>query len=95
MIQLAAVAHSDSEDSILLAVASNSRVNDIWILYLGCSNHVTPNHHWFSTYDSLQGGVVLIGNYVPCKVTCIGMVRIIMFDGICILYLWSSCFVYD
>ena len=36
---------------------------------------------WFSTYKPYDGGSVLIGNYVMCKIVGIGNIRMRMFDG--------------
>ncbi|KAA3470800.1 Retrovirus-related Pol polyprotein from transposon TNT 1-94 [Gossypium australe] len=41
-----------------------------------------PNKDWFSTYSSLEGGVVLMGNKSPCKITGIGTIQIRMHDEI-------------
>ena len=43
---------------------------------------MTPNRDWFSTYEPMHKGVVLMGNNVSCKVAGIGTVRIRMFDGV-------------
>lgn len=41
-----------------------------------------PNKDWFSSFQSISGWVVLMGNNVSCKVVGIGTVRITMHDGI-------------
>ncbi|KAF3662160.1 hypothetical protein T459_01046 [Capsicum annuum] len=41
-----------------------------------------PNKDLFSTYDSIEGGVVLVGNNVACKIIRKGTVRIKIYDGI-------------
>jgi len=41
-----------------------------------------PNKDWFTTYQALDGGKVLLGNNAPSKVVNIGTVRIKMFDRI-------------
>jgi len=43
---------------------------------------MTPFRDWFSSYDSIEGGVILLGNNVSCKVFGIGSVKIKMHDGI-------------
>ena len=53
-----------------------------WLLDSGCSYHMTPYRDWFSSYDSIEGGVILLGNNVSCKVFGIGSVKIKMHDGI-------------
>ncbi|KAK2966163.1 hypothetical protein RJ640_026814 [Escallonia rubra] len=53
-----------------------------WILDTGCSYHMCPNRDWFATYRSFDGGKILIGNDVACKVVGIGSIQIRMHDGI-------------
>lgn len=51
---------------------------DNWILDSGCSYHMCPNKDWFATYQSIDGGEVLKGNNVDCKVVGIGSIQIKM-----------------
>ena len=44
--------------------------------------YMTPNRDWFSTYEPMHKGVVLMSNNASCKVDGIETVRIKMFDGI-------------
>ncbi|KAK3016566.1 hypothetical protein RJ639_005827 [Escallonia herrerae] len=53
-----------------------------WILDTGCSYHMCPNRDWFTTYHSFDGGKVLMGNDVACKVVGIVSIQIRMHDGI-------------
>ena len=56
------------------------------------------NQDWFATYQSIDGGKILIGNNVDCKVVGIGSIQIKMFDGIVrtlidvrhVPYLWKN-----
>ena len=41
-----------------------------------------PNIDWFSKYEIISKGVVLMGNNTLCKIAGIGTVRIKMFDGV-------------
>ncbi|XP_047256674.1 uncharacterized protein LOC107851807 isoform X1 [Capsicum annuum] len=41
-----------------------------------------PNRYLFNTFESVGGGVVLMGNNTPCKVFGKGTVRIRMHDGV-------------
>ncbi|KAK2976251.1 hypothetical protein RJ640_021962 [Escallonia rubra] len=41
-----------------------------------------PNRDWFATYCSFDGGKVLMGNNVTCKVVEIGSIQIRIHDGI-------------
>ena len=40
------------------------------------------HRNWYSTYQSIDDGVVYMGNDVTCKTVGIGSIRIRMFDGI-------------
>ena len=53
-----------------------------WILDSGCSYHMCPYRDWFTNYQSIDGGKVLMGNNAACKVVGIGAIKIKMFDGI-------------
>ncbi|KAK3040718.1 hypothetical protein RJ639_028008 [Escallonia herrerae] len=53
-----------------------------WILDTSCSYHMCPNRDWFVTYRSFDGGKVLMGNNVACKMVGIGSIQIRMHDGI-------------
>ncbi|KAH1082623.1 hypothetical protein J1N35_022384 [Gossypium stocksii] len=46
----------------------------------GCSFHMCPNKDWLSTYNSVEGGVVRMGNGSASKVIDIGIVQIMMHD---------------
>ena len=37
---------------------------------------------WFHTYQSVDDGIVYMGNNVTCKTVGIGSIRIKMYDGI-------------
>ena len=41
-----------------------------------------PNRDWFSTYETVSKGVVLMGNDASWKIIGVGTIRIKMFDGI-------------
>jgi hypothetical protein len=43
---------------------------------------MSPKRDWFTTYESVNGGLVLMGNDVACKIVGIGTIRIRMHDGI-------------
>ena len=49
---------------------------------MGCTFHMYPNRDWFSTYETVSKGVVLMGNNSSCKVAGIGAIKIKMFDEI-------------
>ena len=78
----ASVAADESDGTVFIASANVVRSSDEWILDSGCSYHICPNRDCFSTYESYDGGYVLMGNNAPCKVVGKGAVQIKMFDGI-------------
>ena len=47
----------------------------------GASHHMCPNRKWFSTYQSLDDGTVLMGNDHACKTVRLGTIRVRMHDG--------------
>ena len=49
---------------------------DKWILDSGCSYHMCPHREWFDTYNSYNGGTVLMGNDAVCKTIGIGTIKI-------------------
>ena len=81
----AAVGSDDSSDdgyhSVDLLVASNNNIKDQWVLDSGCSFHLCPDKSFFHTYESVDGGRVLMGNNNICKIVGMGSVKIEMFDG--------------
>lgn len=46
----------------------------------GCTFYMTPNKEYFSTYQSVEGGVVLMGSSNP--IVGIGLVKIQMYYDI-------------
>ena len=78
----AIVAEVGGDVDVLLVTEKPIKLNDEWIMDTGCSYHMCPNQDWFSSYESIDGGVVLMGNNAPCKTIGIGTVRIRMADGI-------------
>lgn len=55
---------------------------DEWILDSGCSFHICPNKHLFKTFERVDGGKVLLGNNLACKVAGIRTVGITMHNGV-------------
>ncbi|KAK3036404.1 hypothetical protein RJ639_030003 [Escallonia herrerae] len=71
--------NSDGADVLSVTISSS---DGGWILDTGCSYHMCPNRDWFVTYRSFDGGKVLMGSDVACKVVGIGSIQIKMHDGI-------------
>ena len=61
---------------------STTSVGDAWILDSSCAYHICPNWDWFTTYQLINGGIILMENNTSCKVVGIGTIRIKSHDGI-------------
>ncbi|KAG8481048.1 hypothetical protein CXB51_025755 [Gossypium anomalum] len=44
--------------------------------------HMSPNQDWFTTYETVSEGVVLMGNNASCKIKGVGTIKVKMFDGV-------------
>ena len=43
---------------------------------------MSSNRDWFTTYEIVSKGVVLMGNNASCKITGVGTIKVKMFDGV-------------
>ena len=69
----------DKFDNLLLVSTNKmSKFTYEWIMDSWCSYHMCPIKDWFSTYSSIEGGVVLMEKNSPCKITGIGTIQIRM-----------------
>ncbi|KAG8485080.1 hypothetical protein CXB51_021402 [Gossypium anomalum] len=71
-----------SDGELLVASVNNSKVSKEWILDSGCTFHMSPNQDWFTTYETVSKGVILMGNNTSCKITSVGTIKVNMFDGV-------------
>ncbi|KAG8495946.1 hypothetical protein CXB51_009450 [Gossypium anomalum] len=71
-----------SDGELLVASVNDSKVSEEWILDSGCTFHMSPNRDWFTTYETVSEGVVLIGNNASCKIAGVGTIKVKMFDGV-------------
>ncbi|KAG8485343.1 hypothetical protein CXB51_021504 [Gossypium anomalum] len=71
-----------SDGELLVASVNDSKVSEEWILDSGCTFHMSPNRDWFTTYETVSEGVVLMGNNVSCKIAGVGTIKVKMFDGV-------------
>ena len=62
------VATDENVGNIFSAIDDRTRSKNEWILDSGCSYHMCPNRDLFSTYESCNGGIVLMGNNAACDV---------------------------
>ncbi|KAG8499283.1 hypothetical protein CXB51_005781 [Gossypium anomalum] len=71
-----------SDGELLVASVNDSKVSEEWMLDSSCTFHMSPNRDWFTTYEAVSEGVVLMGNNVSCKITGVGTIKVKMFDGV-------------
>ncbi|KAG8503063.1 hypothetical protein CXB51_000814 [Gossypium anomalum] len=71
-----------SDGELLVASVNDSKVSEEWILDSGYTFHMSPNRDWFTTYETVFEGVVLMGNSASCKITGVGTIKVKMFDGV-------------
>ena len=73
---------NQTNGQFLVAPDIDLRTNENWILDSSGTFHMTHNQDWFSTYEPVHKGVVLMGNNASCKVVGIVTIHIRMFDGV-------------
>ncbi|KAM2859524.1 hypothetical protein COP2_024947 [Malus domestica] len=71
----------DDDFEFALASSYADGHSNEWILDSGCTYHMCPIREWFSNFEELDGGVVLMGNNNACKTQGIGKVCLKMHDG--------------
>ncbi|KAG8483166.1 hypothetical protein CXB51_022143 [Gossypium anomalum] len=67
-----------SDGELLVASVNDSKVSEEWILDSGCTFHMSPNRDWFTTYETVSEGVVLMGNNASCKIAGVGTIKVKM-----------------
>jgi len=80
---VAGIVEGNSKDSGCLIVVTGfyGRFSDQWVLDIACTFHKSPKRNWFTIYESVDGGSVLMGNDVACKIVSMGTIRIRMHNG--------------
>jgi hypothetical protein len=61
-----AVTNSGMIDQVL-SVSSNLQYQEEWQLDSGASHHMCSHRNWFISYQSVDEGVVFMGNGIPVK----------------------------
>lgn len=74
--------NSDGSEIVLAVSLSDGRFSDKWVLDSACTFHMCPKRDWFTTYESINGGSVLMGKEMARKIVGIGTITIRMHDGI-------------
>jgi len=64
-------------DNRSTTISSNLQCQEEWKLDSGASHR-----NWFISYQSIDDGVVFMGNGIPCKIFGVGSIRVRIFDGI-------------
>jgi hypothetical protein len=65
----------------VLSTCDVSHQHQHWLLDSGASSHMCLHINWFSTYQSIDDGIVFMGNDFSCKIVGVGSVQIKMHDG--------------
>lgn len=73
---------NDNDATVLTACIANVHSVNDWILDTGASYHMCLNRDWFSTYEPMTGGSILMGNDAVSQVIGIGTVSIKCHDGV-------------
>ncbi|KAG8482498.1 hypothetical protein CXB51_024223 [Gossypium anomalum] len=76
------VVENYSDGELLVTSVNDSKVSEEWILDSGCTFHMSPNRDWFTTYETVSEGFVLMGNNASCKIAGVGTIKVKMFDGV-------------
>ena len=72
----------ESNGDVLLGTPSKKKNFTEWVLDYGYTYHIHPHRDWFSAYEPLDFGVILMGNDIQCSVAGIGIVQIKTHDGV-------------
>ncbi|KAG8498737.1 hypothetical protein CXB51_005106 [Gossypium anomalum] len=65
-----------SDGELLVASVNDSKVSEEWILDSGCTFHMSPYQDWFTNYEIVSEGIVLMGNNTLCKITGVGTIKV-------------------
>jgi hypothetical protein len=64
-----------------LSTCDVSHQHQHWLLDSRVFSHMCLHINWFSNYQSIDDGVIFMGNVFSCKIVGVGRVRIRMHDG--------------
>ena len=76
----AATAEEEGYESAGVCVATEHVQNVTWILDSGCTFHMCLFKDYLSNYHETDGGRVMMGNNVVCKIVGIGNVNLKLHD---------------
>ena len=63
-------------------VCNISEYNEEWLLDSGSSHHICPHKYWLYSYQTVNDGIIILGDNHSCKIVGVGSVKIKMFDGL-------------
>ena len=66
----------------VFSICNISEYNEEWVLDFSSSHHIYPHKDWFSSYQTINDGIVLLGDNHSYKIVGVGSVKIKMFDGV-------------
>ena len=58
-----------------LPVCNISQDAENWLLDSGASHHMSPHRSWFTSYETVNGSFVFMGNNASCQTVGIGNVK--------------------
>ena len=65
-----------------LSVCNISECNEEWLLDFCASHYICPHKDWFASYQTVNVGLVLLGDNHSCKTIGVGSVKFKNFDGV-------------
>ncbi|KAH9649116.1 hypothetical protein KPL70_025868 [Citrus sinensis] len=77
----ATVAEEEGYESVGVCIATDSKYRGKWVLDSGCTFHMSPYKSYFTDYYEYNGGRVMMGNNVVCKIMGIGNINLKLHDG--------------
>ena len=63
-----------------LPICNVSQDVENWSLDSGASHHMSPHRSWFTSYETINGSSVFMGNNASCEPVGMGNVKIKMYD---------------
>ena len=66
----------------VLSVCNIYECNEEWLLDFCASHYICPHEDWFASYQTVNDGIVRLGDNPSCKIVRVGSVKIKMFDGV-------------
>ena len=67
---------TNSDDDLALVANEQPHQGGAWVLDTGASYHMCPNKDWFTSYEPIDGGNVLMADDSVCKIVGIGSIKL-------------------